>query len=146
MGKKQDRVVHFEMGYFEKERAVKFYETVFGWNTQQMGEDMGGYVVAETGESDEKTGRPKEPGFINGGFYAKTDDPGSHPPSVVISVDDIQVAMKEIEKAGGKILGSMGPDGKLSMEPQMIPGVGLWISFEDTEKNRVSLLQAEPMN
>jgi predicted enzyme related to lactoylglutathione lyase len=27
------------------------------------------------------------------------------------------------------------------MEPMMIPGVGLWISFEDTEKNRVSLLQ-----
>lgn len=134
-------VVHFEMGYFDRDRMKKFYESAFGWNMQQMGEDMGNYVVAQTAETDEK-GMIQTPGAINGGFYQKTDDPSSFPPSVVISVKDIKAAMKAVEEGGGKILGGMTPDGGRTMEPTMIPGVGLWISFEDTEKNRVSLLQA----
>jgi predicted enzyme related to lactoylglutathione lyase len=138
---KMSRVVHFEIGYNDKDRMVKFYETAFGWKTQQFGEEMGNYVVAQTGPTDEKTTRPTEPGFINGGFYAKTDSPGSQAPSVVISVDDINAAIEEVKKAGGKILGAMTPDRKKTMEPTMIPGVGLWISIEDTEGNRVSILQ-----
>jgi predicted enzyme related to lactoylglutathione lyase len=118
----------------------KFYEGAFGWKMQQMGEDMGNYVVAHTAETDEK-GMIKTPGAINGGFYKKTDDPLSHPPSVVIAVPDIHTAIKAVEAGGGKILGAMNETGAVGMEPVMIPGVGLWISFEDTEKNRVSMLQ-----
>ncbi|MGH7156610.1 MAG: VOC family protein [Candidatus Saccharimonadales bacterium] len=138
---KQSPVVHFEMGYNDRDRMVKFYQTAFGWKAQAMGPDMGNYVVAQTGPTDEKTTRPTEPGFINGGFYAKTDSPNSHAPSVVISVDDIKQAVEDVKAAGGKILGGMTPDGGRTMEPTMIPGVGLWISFEDTEGNRVSILQ-----
>lgn len=134
-------VVHFEMGYNDRDRMVKFYETAFGWKTQKFGDDMGNYVVAETGEVDPKTRRPKEPGYINGGFYAKTDSPDSQAPSVVIAVDDIKSSIEAVKAAGGKIKGGMTPDGEHTMEPTMIPGVGLWISFEDTEGNRVSLLQ-----
>ena len=50
--------------------------------------------------------------------------------------------LAEVKKAGGKILGSMDQNGKHTLEPQMIPGVGLWVSIEDTEGNRVSILQA----
>lgn len=138
---KMDPVVHFEMGYFDRERMKKFYSSAFGWQMNQMGDDMGNYVVALTGPIDEKTQRPKEPGFINGGFYAKTDNPDSHAPSFVIAVDDIKAAVEEVKKAGGKIKGGMMPDGTHTMEPTMIPGVGLWISCEDTESNRFSLLQ-----
>jgi uncharacterized protein len=133
-------VVHFEMGYRDRERMKKFYETALGWKMQQMGADMGNYVIAQTAETDEK-GMIKTPGAINGGFYEKTDNPLSHAPSVVISVQDIKSAMKAVEAAGGKILGAMDETGKASMEPMMIPGVGLWISFQDPEDNRVSLLQ-----
>jgi hypothetical protein len=140
-----DPVVHFEMGYNDRDRMVEFYESVFGWKTQKMGEDMGDYVTAQTGPTDDKTRMPTQPGFINGGFYQKSESPDSHAPSVVISVDDIKSAMENIKKAGGKINGAMTPDGKKTMEPTMIPGVGLWISFDDTEGNRVSLLQAKPM-
>ena len=136
-------VVHFEMGYFDDKRMKKFYEGAFGWKMQQMGEDMGNYVVAHTAETDEK-GMIKTPGAINGGFYKKTDDPLSHPPSVVIAVPDIHAAIKAVEAGGGKILGAMNETGAVGMEPVMIPGVGLWISFEDTEKNRVSMLQPNP--
>ncbi|MGN6566783.1 MAG: VOC family protein [Flavipsychrobacter sp.] len=137
-------VVHFEMGYFDRERMKKFYETAFGWNMQQFGADMGNYVVAHTAETDEQ-GMVKTPGTINGGFYEKTDNPLSHAPSVVISVQDIHSAMKAVEAGGGKILGSMNESGEHTMEPQMIPGVGLWLSFQDPEGNRVSMLQPNAM-
>jgi predicted enzyme related to lactoylglutathione lyase len=137
---KMSPVVHFEMGYNDKDRIVKFYETVFSWETESMGQEMGNYIVAHTTETGDD-GMVKTPGNINGGFYAKTDSPDSQAPSVVISVDDIKAAIEAVKKAGGKIIGSMDEKGNRSMKPQMIPGVGLWISFKDTEGNRVSMLQ-----
>ena len=137
---KMNPVVHFEMGYEDRERMKKFYESAFGWKMQQAGPEMGNYVVAHTTETDDK-GMIKTPGAINGGFYAKTKSPDSHAPSVVIAVDDIWQAMKNVAAAGGKIKGSMTESGEKTMEPTMIPGIGLWISFQDSEGNRVSMLQ-----
>ena len=134
-------VVHFEMGFNDRKRMVDFYTKVFGWQSKQMGPEMGNYVVVTTSDSDEKTGRPKNPGSINGGFYQKIENPLSHAPSVVIAVQDIKKSMKEVVAAGGKILGAMDSSGKPSMEPMEIPNVGLWISIMDTEGNRVSMLQ-----
>ena len=65
-------VVHFEMPAEDKKRMADFYTKVFGWKTQQLGEDMRSYVLATTTDSDEKG--PKKPGAINGGFFQKTDD------------------------------------------------------------------------
>ncbi|HKU18606.1 MAG TPA: VOC family protein [Candidatus Saccharimonadales bacterium] len=137
---KPNPVVHFEMGYKDRDRMVKFYETAFGWKTEKMGPEMGDYVVAHTTATDDN-GMVQTPGNINGGFYQKTDDPLSQAPSVVVAVDDITESMKTVVAAGGKILGGMTKDGKHTDEPQMIPGVGLWISAMDTEGNRFSLLQ-----
>lgn len=130
--KKPNPVVHFEMGYHVRERMKKFYADTFGWGMQQMGKEMGEYVVVHTTETD-KDGMVKTPGNINGGFYAKTASPDSQAPSVVISVDDIKQAMKDVVAAGGKLKG----------EPAEIPGIGMWVSIEDTEGNRVSMLQAK---
>lgn len=107
-----------------------------------MGPDMGNYVVAETTETDENH-MVETKGAINGGFYQKTDDPLSQAPSVVVSVDDIQAALKALEAAGGKNLGTLNEKGEHTLEPQMIQGVGLWISVMDTEGNRFSILQAQ---
>lgn len=137
---KPNPVVHFEMGYNDRDRMTKFYQTVFGWETETMGADMGNYVVAHTAPTDDQ-GMVQTPGAINGGFYQKTDDPLSQAPSVVVSVDDVQVSMKAVVAAGGKILGSTKQDGSHTDEPQMIPGVGLWVSAMDTEGNRFSILQ-----
>jgi predicted enzyme related to lactoylglutathione lyase len=122
-------VVHFEMPAEDRKRMADFYTKVFGWRTQQLGEDMGNYVLATTTDSDEKG--PKKPGAINGGFYQKTDDKPSQCPSVVIAVEDIREHMKIVETAGGEVLG----------EPWDIPGIGLYVAFFDTEGNRVSMLQ-----
>lgn len=136
---KMSPVVHFEIGYNDSIRMQKFYEEVFGWETKQLGEEFGNYITADTTEST--SDGPVKPGAINGGFYQKTDDPLSHAPSFVIQVEDIKASMKAVTEAGGKILGSVGKDGKHTDEPQEIPGVGLWVSILDTEGNRVSLLQ-----
>ncbi len=144
MNNKMNPVVHFEMGANDQQRMKKFYEDVFGWHTEQMGPEMGDYIVVHTTETDDK-GMIKTPGAINGGFYKKTENPLSHAPSIVISVDDIRESMKKAEEAGGKILGAMDQSGKQTMEPQDIPGVGLWISMQDTEGNRFSILQPKQM-
>jgi predicted enzyme related to lactoylglutathione lyase len=123
-------VVHFEMPAEDRKRMADFYTKVFDWKTQQLGEDMGNYVLATTTDSDEN-GRPKKPGAINGGFFQKTGDKPAQYPSVVIAVDDIKQHIKKVEKAGGKALG----------EPWDIPGVGLYVSFFDTEDNRVGMVQ-----
>src|SRR5215470_11036749 len=123
-------VVHFEMPYERRERMAKFYQTAFGWQT--LGEEMGNYVLATTTEMDGCT--PKAPGAINGGFYQKRPDWPAQFPSVVIAVDDIQAAMKQVNAAGGEVLG----------QPMAIPGVGQYVSFFDTEGNRVSILQPLP--
>jgi predicted enzyme related to lactoylglutathione lyase len=97
-----------------------------------LGEDMGNYVVATTTESGEAS--PKSPGAINGGFFPKKPDWPEQHPSVVIAVDDIGQAMDNVRSAGGKVLG----------EPMQIPGIGDYVSFIDTEGNRVSMLQPLP--
>jgi uncharacterized protein len=125
-------VVHFEMPAENRQRMADFYTKSFGWKTQMLGKDMGNYVIATTTESDEKG--PKKPGAINGGFFTKTDDMPAQYPSVVVAVDDISESMKKVMKAGGKVLG----------EPMEIPGVGQYVSFFDTEGNRVSMLQPAP--
>lgn len=135
-----DPVVHFEVGYNDRERIKRFYSTAFDWKMQQLGAEMNNYVVAQTTDTDDK-GMIKTPGSINGGFYQKIADPLSHTPSFVIGVKDIEAAMKKVIEAGGKILGAMNEKGGVDMTPQMIPGVGLWISAMDTEENRFSMLQ-----
>ncbi len=122
-------VVHFEMPYDNRQRMAKFYESAFGWQTRMLGEDMGNYVLAITTESDDNG--PKKPGAINGGFFPKKPDWPAQHPSIVIAVDDIKTSAKKIRDAGGTVLG----------EPMDIPGVGKYVSFTDTEGNRVSMLQ-----
>ena len=132
--KQMNPVVHFEMPYDNRVRMAKFYESVFGWQTRMLGEDMGNYVLATTTETGESG--PKRPGAINGGFFPKKPDWPAQHPSVVIAVDNVKESIKKVIDEGGKVLG----------EPMEIPGVGQYVSFIDTEGNRVSMLQAIPRN
>src|SRR5215212_10839725 len=97
-------VVHFEIPAEDRKRMADFYTKAFCWKTQQLGEDMGGYVLATTTDSDKKS-RPKKLGAINGGCFQKGDDKPAQYPSVVAQVVDIRAHIKIVEKAGGKVLG-----------------------------------------
>jgi uncharacterized protein len=127
-------VVHFEMPYDDKVRVARFYQEAFDWRMQSLGEEMGHYVLATTTETGESG--PIKPGAINGGFYPKKTDWPEQYPSLVIAVDNMAESIKAVGQAGGKVLG----------EPMDIPGVGSYVSFIDTEGNRVTMLQPIPRN
>ncbi len=127
---KKNPVVHFEMPAKDRKRVAKFYTQAFGWNMQQMGADMGNYVLAGTTETDANN-MVKTPGTINGGFFDYKNDDLNRVPHLVISVDNIEESIEKVKKEGGKIAGDI-------ME---IPGIGRYISFYDTEDNVVGMLQ-----
>jgi uncharacterized protein len=127
--KKMNSVVHFELPARDRKRMADFYTEAFGWNARMLGEEMGNYVTVATVETDEN-GMPLRPGAINGGLYPVGDEK-NHYPSLVISVDDINEAIRDITRAGGKVSG----------EPSTIPGIGQYVSFTDTEGNTLSILQ-----
>jgi len=127
-------VVHFEMPYDDPVRMATFYQRAFAWQTQALGEQMGSYVLATTVETG--ADGPTKPGTINGGFFPRKPDWPAQHPSVVIAVDDIGESIEKVRRAGGTVLG----------EPMEIPGVGKYVSFMDTEGNRVSMLQPVPRN
>jgi len=123
-----DPVAHFEMPYEDKKRMADFYRKAFGWKTEELGPEMGNYVIATTSETDENK-TPVRRGNINGGFFEKSEM-GRHP-NVVVVVKDIADSIKKINEAGGKVLG----------EPMEIPGIGRYVSFRDTEGNRNAVMQ-----
>ena len=129
--KKIDLVVHFEFPGKDKKRMAKFYSSAFGWKTKMLGKDTGNYVLANTTSEVDKTGKPKKTGIINGEFYAKNNDKPAQYPSVVIAVESIKKSMNKVTKAAGKVIG----------EPMDIPGFGKYVSFYDSEGNRVSIME-----
>ena len=110
-------------------RARNFYVQAFGWQMQQMGPEMGDYVVVTTGD-------PKEPGGINGGIFITP--PGAtkelNAYSCVIAVENIDDAMASVKAAGGQLM-----DGKMD-----VPTIGTFVRCKDTEGNIFTMLQPLP--
>jgi len=125
-----DSVVHFELPSDNRQRISKFYSQAFGWKTKELGEEHGHYVLATTAQTDDQ-GMLLKPGAINGGIYQRSNERPAQFPTVVIGVDDLEASMKKITEAGGKVLG----------EPVEIPGYGTYVSFNDTEGNRLSVIE-----
>jgi predicted enzyme related to lactoylglutathione lyase len=124
-----NRIVHFEIEAVDRERAKSFYTQAFGWQMQQMGEEMGNYVVVTTGD-------PKEPGGINGGIFVPM--PGASKElnaySCVVGVENIDEAMAKVRSAGGQVMG----------DKMDIPTVGIYARCKDTEGNIFTMLQPAP--
>ncbi len=126
-------VVRFEMPYRDRERAARFYTEAFGWKIDKLGPEMGNYALVTTAESDAIPGAPA--GAISGGLYASKADWPAQYPSIVIAVEDMAAAMARVALAGGEVLG----------EPMLIPGIGDYVAFFDTERNRHSMLKSIPL-
>lgn len=122
-------VVHFELPYENRERAERFYATVFGWKTQFLGAGMGDYVLVTTADAQASPGAAA--GAINGGLFQKKSDWPQQHPAIVIAVQDIEQSMQSVKDAGGDVLG----------EPHMIPNTGRYVAFVDSEGNRNSMLE-----
>lgn len=114
------RVVHFDIGIKDGDRAAKFYEEVFGWEFTKWEGPMEYWLI--------KTGEEPEPG-INGGM--STEGPvGTMNTIGVPSVDEY---IEKITAKGGTIANSK----------TAIPGVGWFASFQDTEGNTWGIMQTD---
>jgi predicted enzyme related to lactoylglutathione lyase len=131
-----NRVVHFEIHAEDLERAKKFYSDVFGWQMQQMGSEMGNYVVIVNGPGmDNLAALPEDPG-INGGMLQRNapipaQGQGPNAYVCIIGVENIDSYMAKVEAAGGKP----------QTDKMDVPGVGLLRYYKDTEGNIFGMLQ-----
>lgn len=121
-----DKVVHFEIPFDDKARAMKFYSEVFGWQMTEFPQME--YVMAATTAVDEQQ-RPKEPGAINGGMFQRVKE-APHP-TVYAAVSSIEQALKKVASAGGKVVTPKTP----------IPGMGAYARATDTEGNVIGLFE-----
>ena len=113
------RVIHFEVGADDLERAVRFYREVFGWEIQRWQGPMPYWLV--------KTGETTEPG-INGAIMERIPAVGSVNTVEVVSLEE---TLGKVIAAGGSQMGST----------QTIPGVGIFTYVHDSEGNLLSLMQ-----
>jgi predicted enzyme related to lactoylglutathione lyase len=121
-----DKVLHFEIPFDDKARAMKFYEAAFDWKLQDMAEMN--YVMAMTTPGDERM-RPKEPGAINGGLFQRPKEAPNT--CIYVGVASIDAALKKVTGAGGRIVTPKTP----------IPGMGAFARVADTEGNVVGLFE-----
>jgi predicted enzyme related to lactoylglutathione lyase len=113
------KIVHFEIPVDDPERASAFYRQALGWQVSGFGDQPYWLVTA---------GRDDEPG-ANGALISRGDVHQS--PVLIAGVDDIDLAVDEVVRAGGRIVHGKMP----------IPGVGWSAYFTDSEGNTVGLFQ-----
>jgi predicted enzyme related to lactoylglutathione lyase len=121
-----DKVVHFEIPFADKQRAMKFYSECFGWRLTDM--PQMNYVVATTVDVDERQ-MPKEPGAINGGLFQRPSEAPN--PTIYIGVASVEAALASVSAAGGRIVTQRTP----------IPGMGAYARITDTEGNVIGLFE-----
>ena len=113
------KVTGFEIPVENKERAGKFYSSVFGWNIAN-GEK--GYSHIETVEMDQNW-VPKEKGAVNGGMYKR--EAKSDKVALMITVDSITDTLKKAKDENGRVITGKTPAGEW----------GWWAEIADTEGN-----------
>ena len=115
--------VHIDIAADDPERAVAFYEKVFGWTSRKLEGPMPYWLIA--------TARSAAGGQAGGAGGARREEPWqSVTPTIdVASADDTAA---RITAAGGTIV-----------QPKMlIPEVGYLVTFKDTEGNVFAVLEA----
>ncbi len=122
-----NRVIHFDLYADDPMRASKFYSEAFGWEFKKWeGEGMDYWLIM--------TGPKTEPG-IDGGMSKREKEWANNISNgaVTIGVDDIDMAISRVEKAGGEI----------TMKKMALPKVGWFASFKDPEGNVLALMQTD---
>lgn len=116
------RVIHFELPADDPDRAIAFYEKVFGWKFEKWGGPMEYWLIM--------TGPEDQPG-IDGGL-ARRIDPSTGTENT-IGVDSVDEAVAKIEANGGQVI----------RPKSAVPGVG-WVAYcKDTEGNTFGLMEED---
>ena len=106
-------VVHFDISADNPERAMKFYETLFGWKITSI-PGFADYYEIDTGDLNGKKG-------VGGGI------------TNFIGVSSIDETIVKLSSLGGKIIQSK----------QAVPGYGFLALCTDTENNVIGLFQED---
>lgn len=124
-----NRPIHFEIQAENTERAIRFYQSLFGWTFNQWGSEK--YWLISTGDKS-------TPG-IDGGLmprpYPGSPQDGAHVNAMVCTcdVDNVDNMGERAVKAGGTIV-----------VPKMaVPKVGWLVYCKDTEGNIFGMLQMD---
>lgn len=127
-----NRVIHFEIHAANLDQMQKFYSDVFGWQITDLGQQMGGYRMVNTGED---TPGATWPG-INGGLTPRhgTSPQDGQPLNAfvcTIGVDNIDAYIVKAMNAGGTI----------ALDKMQVPSVG-WLAYmKDPEGNIFGMLE-----
>jgi predicted enzyme related to lactoylglutathione lyase len=115
------RPIHFEIPAEKPERAIRFYEGVFGWKFEKWNGPMD-YWIIRTGTDG--------PG-IDGGLMPRRDP--AQPCVNTIGVENLDATLGVVAASGG-----------ICVLPKMaVPGVG-WLAYcKDTEGHIFGLMQAD---
>ena len=116
------RITIFDVSADEPERAIKFYNNVFGWEIKKW-EGPFDYWIIKTGEKDEFG--------IDGGLSKRENPEDSVTP--FISVKSVDEYLEKISSNGGKII----------KPKSAIPGVGYMSVFSDTENNIFGIIEED---
>ena len=122
------RVVHFEIHAADPERAVNFYQTLFGWTFQKWEGPMDYWLVT--------TGPDDQPG-INGGLVRRQ---GEIDGQAVIAY----VCTVDVTDLDGSVQTALDNGGQIALPKMPIPGMG-WLAYcKDTEGNILGMMQNDP--
>ena len=122
-----NHVRHFAVQADDVERARSFYEAVFGWRLEPWGPPN--FYLIRTGPADDRG--------LQGALQQRAqplDGAGPRGYECTIGVDDLDTVLALITRRGGTILS----------EPVLIEAVGRLAYFQDTEGNRVGVMQYDP--
>jgi hypothetical protein len=124
------RPIHFEIQADDPVRAIKFYQSLFGWTFTKWDGPMPYWLVT--------TGSDGTPG-INGGLHPRVGARALEEQAVIafvctVDVSSVDIFAAKAEQAGGRIV----------MPKTAIPGVG-WLSYaKDTEGNIFGMIENDP--
>jgi predicted enzyme related to lactoylglutathione lyase len=122
------RVIHFEIHADDPDRAVKFYQTVLGWQFQKWDGPMEYWIVI--------TGPNEQPG-INGGLMRR--QPGQSGNAVIAYVCTV-----DVPSVDGHVKKALAAGGSVALPKMPIPGMG-WLAYcKDTEGNIFGMMEADP--
>ena len=122
------RVVHFEIHAADPDRAVNFYQKLFGWNFQKWEGPMDYWLVT--------TGPDDQPG-INGGLVRRQ---GEIDGQAVIAY----VCTVDVEDLDASVKTAIDNGGQIALPKMPIPGMG-WLAYcKDTEGNIFGMMQNDP--
>lgn len=116
------RIIHFDLPADDPQRAITFYENVFGWKIEKWDGPID-YWLIDTGDKE---------GGVDGGISKREEDEEGVINTVEVpSVDEY---IKKVKQHGGKVIREKHP----------VPGVGYMATISDTEGNLFGIMQEDP--